>query len=142
MLRRLIVLDARERLLLAVSLGWVMAARVALAGTAGSLQRTQRTLDMLCARLPRSGAFTLDEAAWAITAAARRVPGTRCLAWALALHGMLRHEGIFSELRIGVAKTQPDALSAHAWVDCSGRVLSWGDRVDGYNVLHARAVES
>jgi len=142
MLRRLTALDARERRLLVVGLCWVIASRAALVASAGSLQGTQKALDVLGRRLPRPRSFTLQEAAWATSAAARRVPGTRCLAWALALRGLLSHAGIPSQLRIGVAKAEPGRLTAHAWIDCAGRTLSWGDSVERYNVLHPSAARS
>jgi hypothetical protein len=141
MSRKLSALTRSERKALSVGLCWVLAARAALAWTKGSFPDTRGTLDRLATRLPRIG-LTLDEAVWAVTVAARRTPGTRCLAWALALHALLRQAGIAAELRIGVAKSEPGALTAHAWIDCSGRTLSWGDSVESYNVLSPAVVQS
>jgi hypothetical protein len=66
--------------------------------------------------------FTPREAAWAVHAVARRLPGTHCLPRALALHELLRRSGFASELRIGVARAGT-GIAAHAWVECAGEGL-------------------
>ena len=137
MLRRLVALDARGRALVACGFGWVLIAKAALAIPGASLSRRQRWLDRLAARLPAQPPCTRANAAWAITAAARRIPGTRCLEWALALRGLFAQAGIVSELRIGVAADGPGAIRAHAWIDADGETWSWGD-TDGYSVLRSR----
>src|SRR6266404_5244726 len=130
MLRRFVALDARKRKLVVSALGWVLAARVALRIRGRSFPEQQRLLGWLSARWPTLPPCTVDEASWAVTAAARRVPGTRCLAWSLALRGVLAQAGIGSELRIGVAASEPGAIKAHAWVESAGRSWSWGGDVD------------
>src|SRR6266404_6002876 len=90
MLRRFVALDARKRKLVVSALGWVLAARVALRIRGRSFPEQQRLLGWLSARWPTLPPCTVDEASWAVTAAARRVPGTRCLAWSLALRGAHR----------------------------------------------------
>jgi hypothetical protein len=137
-LRRIAALDARRRSLVAWGFGWVAVSRAALAVPGGSLDNWQRWMGRLAGALPAPPACTRDEAAWAITAAARRVPGTRCLAWSLALRGLLGQAGIACELRIGVAAAAPGAIRAHAWVDSGGQGWSWGD-LEGYSVLRPRA---
>jgi hypothetical protein len=132
---------ARGRILAACGLGWVLASRLALRVPGGSLQTWQRRLAWLAARVPAAPPCTIDEAAWAITVVAVRVPGTRCLGWALALHGLLAQAGVASELRIGVAAAGPRAIRAHAWIECAGRTLSWGDAA-GYRVLWPRPTPS
>ena len=102
-----------------------------------SLPAKQRALAALAKRLPRLPRCTLADATWAVTAASKRVPGTKCLPWALALHGLLAQAGIASELRIGVA-ADGDALKAHAWVECGDETLTWNEPVEPYSVL-ARA---
>jgi hypothetical protein len=138
-LRRVAALDARRRALIAYGFGWVLVSKAALGVPRTSLPRRQRWLDRLAARVPAPARCTVGEAAWAITAAARRIPGTRCLEWALALRGLLSQAGIASELRIGVAADGPGAIRAHAWVEAAGETWSWGD-TGGYSVLRARAV--
>src|SRR5215831_3504932 len=116
MLRRFAALEARERALVASALAWVLAARVALRVGGRSFAARQRLLDWLSARAPALTPCPVARASWAITAAARRVPGTRCLAWALALRGLLGQMGIASEVCIGVAASEPGTFKAHAWV--------------------------
>jgi hypothetical protein len=140
MLARLAALDARQRALVARALGWVLVARAVLAAGGGrALPAQERRLARLAARLPAAPPCTAAEAAWAITAAGRRVPGTRCLAWSLALCGLLAQAGVAAELRIGVAASGPGRIEAHAWVSSGGRDLSWGGGVGRYNPLRPRA---
>ncbi|UYN94354.1 MAG: lasso peptide biosynthesis B2 protein [Enhydrobacter sp.] len=63
-----------------------------------------------------------EDIVWAVQTATRRLPGTSCLASALALQRLLARHGHSSEIHIGVAKERR-ALAAHAWVVCDGRVL-------------------
>jgi hypothetical protein len=67
--------------------------------------------------------FTPRDAAWAVRAVAGRLPGTHCLARALALHALLRRAGFDSELRVGVARAGDYGIAAHAWVVCAGREI-------------------
>jgi hypothetical protein len=136
-LRKLAALDARRRALIAYGLGWVVAAKAALRVTGRSLPRRQGWLDRLAVHAPAPPPCSPREAAWAITAAARRIPGTRCLEWALAMRGLLSQTGVASELRIGVAADGAGAIRAHAWVETAGESWSWGD-MDAYSVLRAR----
>ena len=80
--------------------------------------------------------FTPQEAAWAVRAVARRVPGTYCLARSLALHSLLRDAGYDSELRIGVARDGA-GIAAHAWVCCGGEDLEEGAVAAEYVTLGA-----
>jgi hypothetical protein len=137
-LRKLVALDSRRRALLAYGSGWVLISKATLAVPGRSLPQRQRWLDRLARRLPAPPPCTPDEAAWAITAAARRIPGTRCLEWALALRALFAQAGIASELRIGVAADGPGAIRAHAWLDAAGQTWSWGDIAD-YSLLRPRA---
>lgn len=78
-------------------------------------------------------AFTPMQAAWAVQAIARRIPGTHCLARSLALHALLRRGGHASALQIGVKRTGPGAIAAHAWVSCGGQVI--GEAQDDFASL-------
>ena len=133
--------EARRRALAARGVGWILASKIVLALPGGSLPKWQRWLGALAAGLPGPRSCTADEAAWAVTAAARRVPGTRCLEWALALGALLAQCGIASDLRIGVRAEGPASITAHAWIECAGRTLSWG-AAEGYSVLKPRASAS
>lgn len=86
---------------------------------------------------PRRDAAACDphEAAWAVSAVARRIPGTRCLASSIALHRMLRDAGIDSELRFGVAKTEDGSIQAHAWVFADGHPLESPHHLEPYAEL-------
>jgi hypothetical protein len=137
-LRKLAAVDARRRALIAYGVGWVLASKAALRVPGCSLHRRQRWLDRLAAYAPPPARCTPGEAAWAITAAARRIPGTRCLEWALAMRGLLSQTGIASELRIGVAADGAGAIRAHAWIETADTTWSWGD-ANAYSVLRAGA---
>jgi len=129
-----------RRLMLAGSaLGWVLAAHAAQRLSAFPLREKERWLDRLAAALPRLSGLTVVEAARAISAASYRVPGTRCLAWSLALRGLLAQAGVASTLRIGVVAPEPGKLEAHAWVDSGGESWSFGVDVAAYSVLRPRA---
>jgi hypothetical protein len=139
MLRRLAALDGRRRVLVGAAFVWVLAARFALSASRGrSLPFQARLLGGLAGRLPALAACTVDDAVWAVTAAARRVPGTRCLAWSLALRTLLAQARIDGDLRIGVAAAAAGTIEAHAWVAVAGRDLTWGGDVARYSVLRPR----
>jgi hypothetical protein len=140
-LRKLAALDGQRRALVAYGFGWVVVARAVLAAPGGSLPRRQRWLDRLAARLPAPPRCTRAEAAWAITAAARRVPGARCLDWSLALRGLLASAGIASELRVGVTAGGAGTIRAHAWIESGGHAWSWGDHA-GYRALRHHAARA
>lgn len=61
----------------------------------------------------------------AIDSAALRLPGTRCLARALAAEALLSRHGLPAALHLGVARGEGGGLDAHAWV-LSGRDLVAG----------------
>lgn len=125
----------RSRLTLAAAgLGWVAAVRVMLAVPGAALPRRLEWVDATAARLPRL-ACGAEDAARAVTEAARRVPGVRCLAWTLALRGMVGQAGLRSEVRIGVATAGAGTIKAHAWLECDGRVWTFRDDVAGYAAL-------
>lgn len=50
-------------------------------------------------------------------------PWANCLKKSLVLWALLRHQGISSELRIGI-KRDTDNFEAHAWVECDGVALN------------------
>src|SRR5689334_957995 len=130
MLRRFAALDGRRRMLVGTAFVWVLAARFALSASRGlPLPLQARLLADLAARLPALAACTVDDAVWAVTAVARRIPGTRCLAWSLALRTLLAQARIDGDLRIGVAAAAAGNIEAHAWVQAAGRDLTWGGDV-------------
>ncbi|OAD22599.1 hypothetical protein THIOM_001585, partial [Candidatus Thiomargarita nelsonii] len=50
-------------------------------------------------------------------------PWANCLKKSLVLWSLLRHQGINSELRIGVRR-ETENFEAHAWVECEGVALN------------------
>jgi len=126
----------RSTRLAVIALGWVVAARAFLRFSARPVGEVELLLTRAAARVPMPGDWKLVEAAQAITAAARRVPGTRCLAWSLALRALLAQMGIASRLRLGVARSGARELEAHAWVHCQGQDWGWGATpIERYQVL-------
>jgi len=85
-----------------------------------------------------------DPAIWQRRATALRrvgvvIPGSRCLARALALRWWMRSAGLDARLKLGVRRDQGQTHS-HAWVECAGkpiddqpetvaqfRVVEWAD---------------
>lgn len=112
MLARYLDLTRARKRLLHAALFWVVLSRIGLALV--SLRALQRRFSN-----PSKQSFSavpLDELRWAVLATARRVPGTRCLARALALQALMARSGYATQLCIGVAKEPDAALEGHAWV--------------------------
>jgi hypothetical protein len=106
-------LPARRKRLLHATLTWVILSRIGLA--LFSLPTLQRRFSKVSS--PRLAGASLAELRWAVLATARRVPGTKCLARALALQALMARAGLPAQLCIGVAKESgSSALEAHAWV--------------------------
>jgi hypothetical protein len=70
-------------------------------------------------------------AAWAVSAAARRIPFATCLSQALVVQFLLARRGIDSTLWLGARRTEVGRFSAHAWVQCGGRMVIGGP-TDGF----------
>lgn len=83
-----------------------------------------------------AGSAPADRLAWAVRIARRRLPGTSCLASALALQRMLSADGHDSELHIGVARTDGD-FAAHAWLTHKGEILVGEEEHEDYTRLVA-----
>lgn len=83
-----------------------------------------RRLRRLLARLGRNRVAVpvpRERIAWAVRAAARRVPRARtCLVEALAAETLLARHGYVSQLRIGIARSAT-GIGAHAWLEQDGR---------------------
>lgn len=73
--------------------------------------------------------------AWAVTVSSRYIPRATCLVRGLATQVLLAHEGIHSDLCIGVAKDDPSSFEAHAWVETDGTVVMGGPELDRYTRL-------
>ena len=71
--------------------------------------------------------------AWAIAAAARRVPWrSECLEQAIAAKAMLRRRGIASTLYLGMTR---DPVGAHAWLRVGDMNVTGGPDVASYAVV-------
>lgn len=70
----------------------------------------------------RLAAIPVRRLAWAVQAAAKRIPGASCLTQALALQHLLACAGQSSQVRIGVAKSA-SGLESHAWLESRGEIL-------------------
>ena len=139
MIRNLARVGGRAGTLATLALGWVFLARALLRFSTRPIDEQELLLARTAGRLPTLSSCEVSLAAWAVSAAARRVPGTRCLAWSLALRGLLAQMGVASRLRIGVAAGGDGRLDAHAWVECEGQDWSWGEPVGRYGVLRPPA---
>lgn len=140
-LRRFLARPRSDKTLLFCALGWLGAVRVSLAllrfrRTRRWLQRSGRT-----GRTGRSasGAASdpepdLRSVRWAVSAASRLLPGTRCLAQALAGQVLLARRGVPTSLRIGVERSS-GAMSAHAWLERDGRAVLGEARPDEFTPL-------
>lgn len=67
-------------------------------------------------------------------------PWVKCVQKSLLLWGLLRHQGINSELRIGV-KRDAETFEAHAWVEYEGFVLNDTQNVRDRFAMFDRPIE-
>ncbi len=80
-------------------------------------------------RITRAGAVSAERTAWAVAAAARRLPAPfrDCLPQALVAEAMLKRHGAPAELVIGVRSGGvAGRVQAHAWVVSGDRVVVGG----------------
>jgi hypothetical protein len=89
-------------------------------------------------RISRRRTATPARLAWAIAAAAARIPRSTCLVRALAARRLLARHGYASTLHLGVARA-PDGLDAHAWLECQGAILLGAPAPGRYTPLPARS---
>lgn len=81
--------------------------------------------------------FELQRAAWAVRAAARRLPiRAVCFQQGLALQAMLRRRGRDARLHYGVRSGADEGLTAHVWVTDEGRVVLGEDGHERYACLY------
>jgi hypothetical protein len=116
MLTRWLTLSVEDRRLLYRALGVVVRIRLAL------WFAPVRSLFVVYSQ-KKGMAYDPERIAWAVAAAARRVPSATCLTQALAAHRLLAQSGHSARIEIGVAKSQPRELEAHAWVSYRARVI-------------------
>ena len=74
--------------------------------------------------------------AWAVATAAALLPADNtCLADALTAHWLLEAGGCPSTIRFGVARTPPQPLRAHAWVEAPSGIIVGAAGVTGFATL-------
>ncbi len=66
---------------------------------------------------------SVEGVVWAITQAARLVPGATCIVQALAGRTLLHRNGHPAVLRLGVAREADTQLAAHAWLELNGNIV-------------------
>jgi len=110
---------------------WTLRARLALARV--RFDGARSALVKQVASTPGDG---IDDVTEAISRAARLLPGTHCLAQALAGQAMLARHGHRSTLHLGVEK-HGSGVRAHAWVEIGGRVLTGSLPAARFRVLAA-----
>lgn len=76
---------------------------------------------------PELAMLHVEHLAWAVQAAARRIPGASCLTQALSLQYLMTLAGQDAEVHIGVAKDAARGFEAHAWVEHDGAILLGDD---------------
>jgi hypothetical protein len=102
--------------------GWLLLARVAL-----RVCRYSTLLSFLDHLRPAARSLaSVEDCRLAILRATRLVPGSRCLAQALAAAALLRREGHRAELVLHVHLSAPRRFEAHASLTAAG-VLVTGD---------------
>jgi len=85
---------------------------------------------------PRAASLPPSRYAWSVHHASRLIPGTKCLAQAIALHRLLQRDGHTAVVRIGVAKDSEKGFQAHAWVEHpSGPLLNTPAELRPYTPL-------
>lgn len=127
-IRRFLDLDAADRGTFVRAALWLVAFRV------GLLVLPLRVLSRVAVGgAPEPPAAPAESAArearrvrWAVAAAARRVPGARCLTQALAAQRLLARSHPATELRFGARRGPRGAFEAHAWLE-QGGVVVFGD---------------
>lgn len=87
-----------------------------------------RSLAKWLARAPDaqpSDAMLAAHVSWAVAMAARNVPWNAvCLPQAMAAKAMLARRGQGSAFHLGATIEEDGALSAHAWLECSGQIVT------------------
>jgi hypothetical protein len=124
--RRFAALSSGERALLVRAAAAVVAARLALIlfpfrALCGHAQPVARAAPRSLARC------SAERLAWAVRAAALRVPRATCLTQALALQWLLARAGLRATIHVGVARNDRRGFESHAWVQYCGRVVIGGD---------------
>ncbi len=84
---------------------------------------------------PQRNETVVPKVVWAVSVACQFVPGSRCLAQALAAQALLARLRHPARLQIGVARGESRRLQVHAWLEDQGKVVIGG--VDSPSVYEA-----
>ena len=120
----------RERTLLAVRAAtWLVIASVAVARFP-----FLAAIRLGCIPLGHGPSLSLENAVWAIEAAARRIPlRTKCIEKGIALQHLLRASGFNAILHYGARlNTQTGKLEAHVWVTVNDHSIIGGAEAMGF----------
>jgi hypothetical protein len=98
------------------------------------LKKVSAEIPLRSGRAPQ----TTGRIAWAVSVAARYIPGSKCLVQAIAGRNLLASYGFPSEIHIGVAKDSKNWLNAHAWVEVDGETVIGGDTAAYAPLIGAR----
>jgi hypothetical protein len=82
-------------------------------------------------RLRRWDQTAVDRIIWAVVVMGQRIPGTHCLAKALAAQGLLGWLGYPTQLKIGFSNAGKGQMSAHAWLEDRDRIVVIGAAENG-----------
>jgi hypothetical protein len=103
---------------------------LAIASAAVALLPFRRAIRLGCVPLGSRKQASIEESAWAVEAAAQRLPWrTVCIEKGIVAQRMLRSGGIDAVLHYG-ARHNPESrrLEAHVWVTVDGRAVIGGEQ--------------
>ena len=122
-IRRIIVLPAHEKGIVARALFWLWFFR--LRNLILPYRLTKKWLSEEVGTYPTPGlqnVAIIKGVTRSVRTCSRYVPGATCLTQALAARAMLRHYGQEANIRLGVIKSEV-SIDAHAWVEIDGRIV-------------------
>lgn len=125
-------LPARRRALLLEAM-----ASLALASAGLRLLPFKRAIRLGSVPLRRAVTGNAEEVAWAVEAAARRVPWRAvCIHKGIAAQRMLRSRGLDATLHYGIGNDS-DGLAAHVWVNLDGAPVIGGEEARAFAAVGA-----
>jgi len=121
--RRALLLEALRTVVLVRAGLWLLPFRTlhGFVGRRASSPATERPLR-----------HSVEDIAWAVEAASRRVPRATCLTQALAGTLLLAAHGHAATLRVGVARSDDGEFRAHAWIESEGEAVLGDPRTDSF----------
>ena len=124
-LRHFADLSQAERALFVYTAAWLVVARVALWSMPFNAARRLTLPGPTVAH--KLASIRVSRMAWAVQAAARRIPSASCLTRALVMERMLLRAGRSPVIHIGVSKGEERGFESHAWVEHEGAVVLGDD---------------